>query len=110
MRKSKCQIITEGYGKVMSAATLILAAGKKRRISELCWFMHHEMSADPGSLRASELDAYNAQVQKEMMQLASWMSKFTKKSRKFWLTQGTHIDVYFDAKQLVKFGVADEIF
>ena len=42
IEKCKCQIITEGYGAIMSAATLILASGDKRRISRLAWFMVHE--------------------------------------------------------------------
>ena len=33
LKKSKCQIVTEGYGCIMSAATMILACGDIRRIS-----------------------------------------------------------------------------
>jgi ATP-dependent protease ClpP protease subunit len=44
MRNSKCLIDTEGYGKIMSASTAILAAGHKRSMSSLAEFMHHESS------------------------------------------------------------------
>lgn len=110
IKKSKCQIITEGYGKVMSAATLILAAGNKRKVSELCWFMWHEASYELIEGRHSEHKAVVKQEEREHLQWAKWMAYFTKKSKKFWLTQGIHIDAYFDAKELVKLGVADELF
>ena len=44
LNSSNCRIVTEGYGHVMSAATLLLAAGKKRRMSKYCVFMAHQMS------------------------------------------------------------------
>ena len=44
LNSSSCRIVTEAYGHVMSAATLLLAAGKKRRMSKYCVFMAHQMS------------------------------------------------------------------
>jgi len=112
MRKSHCYIVTEGYGCIMSAATMILAAGTKRKVSELCWFMHHESTADAdlGSMRTAQLEAYAKQMRREEEQWARWMSEFTDKPKEFWLDKGTHIDAYFEAPELIEMGVADEIF
>lgn len=117
MKKAKCPIITEGYGKIMSAATLILAAaninGKKgkRRISELAWFMHHEASvALEETMKVSELEAYNNQLKRENKQWAYWMARLSKKPDSFWLEKGVLIDVYFTPEDLLRMGVVDEIF
>ena len=37
LTSSKCKIVTEGHGRVMSAATLILACGDERKMSKYCW-------------------------------------------------------------------------
>jgi len=110
MNKSSCFITVEGYGCVMSAATLILAAGNKRKLSHLAWFMHHEASLEPPQMRASELAAFSKQIQREERQWAKVMAEYTHKSEKFWLEKGTHIDVYFSAQELLKMGVIDEVF
>lgn len=42
IRDSKCHIMTYGSGKIMSAATFILAAGDERVITKNTWFMMHQ--------------------------------------------------------------------
>jgi ATP-dependent protease ClpP protease subunit len=107
---SPCKITIEGYGAIMSAATLILAAGDKRKLSHLAWFMHHEASVDAGEMRAAQLDAFTKQLKREEKQWAKAMAEYTNRDAKFWLTKGTHIDAYFDANELLKLGVIDEVF
>lgn len=108
MRHSKCKIVTCGYGAVMSAATLILAAGDKRLISKYAWFMHHESQyAVEG--RHSEIKASVAQGEREEAQWAGWMADFSNKPKEFWLKNGTHVDSYFSAEELLDLGVADEL-
>ena len=108
MKASPCVIVTEGYGMVMSAATMLLAAGTLRKVSKYCWFMHHESAYQVGG-RHSEIKAYVAQAEKEELVWAQWMAELTKKKAAFWQQTGTHIDAYFTAEQLVKLGVADEL-
>ncbi len=108
MKASPCKIITEGYGMVMSAATMLLSAGAERRVSKYCWFMHHESSYGVAG-RHSEIKSYVAQQEKEEQVWARWMSELTKKDQKFWYKTGTHIDAYFTAEDLVELGVADEV-
>jgi ATP-dependent protease ClpP protease subunit len=109
IKASPCPIITEGYGMVMSAATMLLSAGAKRRVSRYTWFMHHESAYSIGG-RHSEVKAYVAQAEREEQVWAVWMAELTGKPAKFWATKGIHVDAYFTADQLVKLGVADEVF
>lgn len=109
LRESKCQIVTKGYGPIMSAATLILAAGDKRLCSAFSWFMHHESSYEVEG-RHSEVKAYVIQSEREERQWADWMAEFTKRPAAFWLENGTSKDTYFTAEELAEMGVVDELF
>ncbi len=96
------KIITEGYGCVMSAATLILASGTERKISEYSWFMHHESQLmELGSMSASQLNAYNRHLQREEDVWATWMAQFSKKSKAFWRKSGTNKESYFSPDELL---------
>jgi ATP-dependent Clp protease protease subunit len=108
LKRSKCPIITEGYGAVMSAATLILASGNTRRISKLAWFLHHETDYE-ASGKHSEHKALVAQLDREDTQWANWMASFTKCDAEFWKTTGKGTDAYFTPDQLLQFGVVDVI-
>lgn len=110
MRESKCHIVTKGYGSIMSAATLMLAAGDKRKISKYSWFMSHESSYDLGETRHSQAKAAIQQAEKEEKIWAKWMAEFTSKTADFWIKQGIGIDAYFTAEDLLKAGVVDELF
>lgn len=109
LRRSPCRIVTEGYGHVMSAATLILAAGDKRRISSYSFFMHHEASYGVEG-RHSQIKDYVKQADREENKWAQWMSEFTKKDKAFWLKHGVGSDAYFEAEELISLGVVDEVF
>jgi ATP-dependent Clp endopeptidase proteolytic subunit ClpP len=108
LKASPCDIITEGYGMVMSAATIILASGTLRKASRFTWFMTHE-SAYHVSGKHSEIKAYVSQAENEEHMWASWMAELTTHPKEFWLNTGTHVDAYFDAKSLIDMGVIDEI-
>lgn len=110
IRSSKCRIVTEGYGCIMSAASLIMAAGHKRRMSEFAWLMHHEMSYDAGGTheqvkhRVKQLDR-----EEEMWQEA--MAKFTKHDKEYWANTGKlGQDLYLNAEQCKVLGIIDEVF
>lgn len=109
LKASKCQIITEGYGAVMSAATLILACGDKRRISYLSWFMTHEATYSAKG-KHSEIVAEVRQAERENRQWATAMESFTQKDAKFWENAGKGEDAYFTPEELLSFGVVDEVF
>jgi ATP-dependent Clp protease protease subunit len=108
MKRSPCQIITEGYGHVMSAATLILAAGDKRKISPYTFFMHHEGSYGVEG-RHSAIKDIVKQTDREEEKWCEWMGQFTKKPKSFWAKSGVRVDARFEADELLEFGVVDEI-
>lgn len=111
IRAAKCKIIIEAYGPIQSAATLILASGHHRRISQYGAFMHHESSYTiPPDIRHSQVkDRLEAEEDSEE-RWAIFMSSFTKKTKAFWKTRGVRKDSWFTPQQLVKMGVVDEIF
>lgn len=108
LKNSKCQIVTEGYGHIMSAATLLLACGDRRRISKYAWFMHHEASYGVDG-RHSVIKETVAQVEREEKAWNYWMGQFTSMPAEFWDKHGIGKDAYFSADKLVELGVADEI-
>lgn len=109
MKASPCKITTEGYGSVMSAATVILAAGEKRRMSRYSMFMWHEHSYDTGG-RHSEVKAWVRQFDKEEEQWSQIMAEFSKKDAEFWKSLGKYTDKFFSAQELLEAGVIDEVF
>lgn len=108
IRSSKCKITTEGYGAMMSGASLILASGHKRKMSYLSELMHHEPSYD-SSGRKSEIEAETAQLKRTWDMWCNALEEFTKTPSSFWLEKGVHTDSYFTAKQCLELGVIDSI-
>lgn len=108
MKAAGCDIHTYGFGEIASAATIILAAGDRRFVSNYAHFMHHEGSYDIDG-RHSQIKAAVKQHEREEQQWATLMEKFTKKPKQFWLKEGMGVDVYFTPHQLVELGVADEV-
>jgi len=109
IRACKRQIVTEGYGHIMSAATLLLASGDKRKMSHLAHFMHHEASY---GLEGSHSYIKNEveQADREHKQWATTMEELTGTAAKFWLTEGIGRNAYFDADTCRDLGIVDEIF
>lgn len=108
LQSSTCKIITECYGCAMSAATLILACGERRKISKFSWFMTHEASYYAKG-RHSQVQALVKQRDREEQRWAEAMEKFTKRSAKFWLKEGSYVDAYFTPEELLEMGVVDEL-
>lgn len=93
MRDCPCQVITIGYGHIMSAATLILAAGDVRKMSKHAWFMIHD-AKDRISGTASEMRRAAKQLAKEEAQWIELMAQFTGVPKALWAeltAQGTHL-------------------
>ena len=108
-KNKNIQVITEGYGKVMSASTLILASGTKRRISKYAFFMHHGSSYGVKG-RHEDIKDYVNQAEKENKLWNKWIAELSKKSVKFWEDAARKKDAYFTAEELKKLGVVDEVF
>lgn len=109
MRNSSCQIITEGYGQIMSAATLLLAAGDIRKMSRYAMFMYHESSYALRG-RHSNIKEELEQMEREEDLWAMWMEELTKTSAKEWRALAHKKDLYLTAEECAAFGVVDKIF
>ena len=104
-------IETFGLGKVMSAGTLLLAAGTKgkRKIGKSCRVMIHNVAAGNfGNLPnlANELEAIQ-QLQDDYITAMVTHTKFSRKKLEKLLNE--KVNIYLDAEEAVKYGLADEI-
>lgn len=111
IRKSPCYIKTEGFGAIMSGATLILACGSKSTMSEAAWYMYHEPSYGAEFQRLSAHKHSLEQAEREWKMWAKWMAKLTNvHDEDYWFNTGLNHDAYFTAEQCLELGIVDEIF
>ncbi|MEZ0209217.1 MAG: ClpP family protease [Candidatus Paceibacterota bacterium] len=111
IRSSKCKITTEGFGAMMSAASLILASGNKRRMSKYGWCMHHEIWTEGIGGTVSQISHAAKQFEREFEMWSEMMGKFTTSPKQFWQSQGRNgKDLYLTAEECLTLGVIDEVF
>jgi len=109
MEASGMRIITEGYGVVESAATMILAAGTKRRMARTCRLMHHEGSYNMEGAHDS-IKHLVEEFDKNERMWCDLLGEYTKKNSDFWRTKGIGgKDYYISAQECLDYGVIDEI-
>ena len=106
-----CPVHTQGLGKVMSAGVLLLAAGTKgkRKIGKNCRVMIHNVAAGNfGNLPnlANELEAIQ-RLQEDYISAMVENTKFTRKKLEKLLNE--KVNIYLDAEEAVRYGLADEI-
>jgi ATP-dependent Clp protease protease subunit len=109
--KEKCDIETIGLGKVMSAGTLILAAGTKgkRKITKHCRVMLHSVAAGSyGNLHnlQNEMETIKHQQDKYINALVANTSMTKRQIQKL---LDRKINVYLSAEEAVEYGIADEV-
>lgn len=113
MRQVRENIVirTHGFGKVMSAAVLILAAGTKgeRKIGKYCRVMIHAVIAgSSGGLHDLKNEMKEIQHTQDMyIDALSKETKFTKKKLKDLFS--TNVNIYLSAEEAVEYGIADII-
>jgi|TARA_R110000851_G_scaffold265383_1_gene417930 ATP-dependent Clp protease, protease subunit len=111
IKNEGCEIHTMGMGKVMSAGVLLLAGGTKgkRKIGANCRVMlHGVVSGQSGHIHDIENEMEEARwIQRRYIKALSEESDMTQKHIKNLMDR--KINVYFDAKEAVEFGIADEI-
>lgn len=95
------------YGKVMSAATLILASADKRAAASTTWFMVHEDTVEVEGSTA-EVKATAKQQDAEEAHWNSFMQKFTGTAAATWDKLST-ATTYFTATKALELGLIDEI-
>jgi ATP-dependent protease ClpP protease subunit len=110
IKASPCPIYIEAHGHIMSAATMIFAAGKKRRASKYCTFMFHESQIGIDG-KLSDVKNYTRHLDQEENMYSQFLADHSKKSLKFWKSVlGTRKDVYLTAKEVADFGLIEEVF
>ena len=110
--KEKCEIHTIGLGKVMSAGTLILAAGTKgkRKIGKHCRVMIHAVAAGShGELHDIENEVKSIKHTQELfINALARETNMTKRTIQKLLDR--RVNVYLTAEEAVEYGIVDEIF
>lgn len=109
IQSSPCHIITRGFGKIMSAATFILAAGDERIMGTNSWFMMHQLSDwIIGTLNELKVEIKHSEdLQQSMNKLYERLSKNKTKSKTFERLQQK--DCYMRAEEVLKLGLIDKI-
>tara|TARA_Y100001938_G_scaffold140125_1_gene207898 strand:- start:948 stop:1604 length:657 start_codon:yes stop_codon:yes gene_type:complete len=112
LTRETVDIETTGIGKVMSAGTLLLAAGTKgkRRIGRNCRVMIHAVSGGSVGPMHEITNEFKEikKIQEAYIDCLAEESKMTVQQIKKYLKQKTN--VYLTAEEAVKLGIADEIF
>ncbi len=109
--KQFCDIETIGLGKVMSAGTLILAAGTKgkRKIGKNCRAMIHSVNGGSiGELHSLENEREQMKnLQDNYIQAMSSETEMTKRQIQSLINR--KVNVYLSAQEAVEKGLADEV-
>ncbi len=112
LTRETVDIETTGVGKVMSAGTLLLAAGTKgkRRIGRNCRVMIHAVSGGSVGPMHEITNEFKEikKIQEAYIDCLAEESNMTVQQIKKYLKQKTN--VYLTAEEAVKLGIADEIF
>jgi ATP-dependent Clp protease protease subunit len=111
IRTRQNPIRTIGYGVIASAGCLLLAAGDRRAATENAWFMSHEGTS---GVDAADLQTIKNRVAAEERMNRRWaalMAKHSRKNAEYWtkVHRGTARELWLDAKQMLSWGVVDEI-
>lgn len=110
--KQFCDIETIGFGKVMSAGTLILAGGTKgkRKLGKHCRVMIHSVNGGSiGELHNLENEMEQMKVlQDNYIQCLSSETEMTKRQIQSLINR--KVNVYLSAEEAIEKGLADEVF
>ena len=108
IRGLRADVTTIADGVCASAATLILLAGKTRKMGENSYVLIHQISADGVWGKYEELKDHMQNFTKDMERMQAVYEKFTTiPSRK--LRKILKKDLYFDSSQCLHYGIVDEI-
>jgi ATP-dependent Clp endopeptidase proteolytic subunit ClpP len=109
--RDKCDIVTYGIGKVMSAGVLLLASGTKgqRKIGKNCRVMIHSVIAgSSGSFHSLENEMSEIKhMQKAYLKALSEETNMSVKQLNTMINR--KVNIYLSAEEAVKLGIADII-
>jgi ATP-dependent protease ClpP protease subunit len=99
---SPCEIVVKAYGAIMSAATVVLAAGDIRKMHWSAWFMVHEDIQETPSTAAAK---HYLRLEK---QWADILAMHSNQSTEFWLEAASKT-TYLSAKECFQLGLVSEL-
>lgn len=94
-------------GPVMSAATILLVASEHRYCTEGSWFMVHDAS-ERSEGTSNALRRHATQVEREEQQWAEILAGATDLPAEEWRKMSRQT-TYLDAKQMLQFGIVNQI-
>lgn len=110
LEASPCPIVTIGLGKVMSAATLIMACGDKRVAGQNTFFMIHEGSSEiEGKTRDLKVELAHINDLEDLCSKLYERFSEGKVSAKEWKRWQQQKDFYFRSDKAKEFGLIDSI-
>ena len=111
MVKKQCEVHTYGIGKVMSAGTLLLAAGTKgqRSIGRHCRVMIHAVNAGSvGDLHSIENEVKAVKHMQDLyVNAMSTETQMTKRQIQKLIDR--KVNVYLTAEEAIEYGIADKL-
>lgn len=108
MRTSKITINVTVYGLCGSAAVMLLAAGKNRKMTKESWLYVHEDSASYKEHNTSQLEKQSKTARMFEDQWSTILEELTGTSKERWAALHKE-DLYISAKDCVELGIVDEI-
>ncbi len=111
VRTRENPVHTIAFGDVCSAGCLVLVAGDRRSATQNSWFMSHAECGHGGCPTVwDQADRTRALVRMEK-RYAELMAERTRKDLDYWtkIHQGRTRELWLDAKQMVRYGIVDEI-
>lgn len=109
IRACPAPVHTYGLGTVMSAGTIILAAGRKRYAYPNCWLMAHEPWFVGSDLRAGELKSDMLHNERLSSVFYGLYSKYCQKPINIIESDLNGRTIYFSATEAKKYGFVDDI-
>lgn len=109
IRNCENEIITIGFGKVMSAGPLILASGDTRKAFVNTWFMVHESWYSVYEQKHSEHESLSKHVRDITKMWADCMAERTNIDSSHWIKICKGTDKYFDVQKAKELGIIDNI-
>lgn len=109
IKSSPCTVITRGLGKIMSAATFILAAGDERSMGKNATLMIHQISDwITGTLSEMKIELrHTVELEDRMNRLYEELSQGKTKRKTF--EKLCSQNCYLTAEQTLKLGLIDKV-
>jgi ATP-dependent Clp protease protease subunit len=107
--QKETEIITIGYGQIMSGATLIFAAGDTRIAYENCRFMFHNVSVDEVDGKQPHIKIEANEMEYIYKKMCEIYARHTDRDKKYWLRTIKHDDRYYSSEEVKNFKFIDKI-